>query len=470
MKLKLTFFFTVILLFKAFPQNNQPIIVTGDSLIGKSLNGQTIREVYGNVVLKQGNVIVNCKKAIQYLAKNEAELIGDVVVKQDTITLITERGYYFGNERKAESANGLKLDDGKVILTADSGKYYFDRHYANFNSQVLLYDTATTLTADRLHYYKDENKSIAVGNVKINDGENIIYADSLINFRDTRQSFAFNNVEIKNIRSNILIFGNHLEDYPQKHFSLIDRDPLLFQIDTTYRNVIDSLPGGEHVARKEIKLDTLIISAEVMKAYNDSSNYFEAIDSVKIYRGNFASVNNYSIYFRSLGMIITKKTSPLTAQPVLWYNNTQITGDSVTIFTEDNKVKKVFIDRNAFLLSYNERYKDRFNQLSGERFVMTFGDEGLEKNEVYGNVRSIYYLYEDDTPNGLTKSSANNTIMEFENKEVAVVRLYGLPNSEYYPENQIEGLERSFTLPGFYFYNNRPKKQFLLSGVIGKIK
>jgi hypothetical protein len=45
---------------------------------------------------------------------------------------------------------------------------------------------------------------------------------------------------------------------------------------------------------------------------------------------------------------------------------------------------------------------------------------------------------------------------------VSAVRLYGSPNSEYYPENKVEGKELSFTLPEYVFYKNRPTKKELL--------
>jgi len=45
---------------------------------------------------------------------------------------------------------------------------------------------------------------------------------------------------------------------------------------------------------------------------------------------------------------------------------------------------------------------------------------------------------------------------------VIEVRLYGFPKSDYYPENQVEGKELSFTLPAYVIYKNRPTKEALL--------
>lgn len=52
-----------------FAQETEHVVVVGDSLIGKTINGQNVREVIGNVVITQGDVVITCKKAIQYLVK-----------------------------------------------------------------------------------------------------------------------------------------------------------------------------------------------------------------------------------------------------------------------------------------------------------------------------------------------------------------------------------------------------------------
>jgi hypothetical protein len=39
--------------------------------------------------LTQGDVIITCQKAIQYISRNDAELIGNVVVRQDSLIIET---------------------------------------------------------------------------------------------------------------------------------------------------------------------------------------------------------------------------------------------------------------------------------------------------------------------------------------------------------------------------------------------
>jgi hypothetical protein len=73
-------------------------------------------------------------------------------------------------------------------------------------------------------------------------------------------------------------------------------------------------------------------------------------------------------------------------------------------------------------------------------------------------VYSIYYLYERDKPNGLTKSNSSNAVIFFDENEVSEVKLYGNPASEYYPEKQVNGNEKSYLLPRFIIVEDRPTK------------
>ncbi|NWG28804.1 MAG: hypothetical protein HXY48_09760 [Ignavibacteriaceae bacterium] len=428
---------------------DERIIVIGDSLVGKFIEGESIREVIGNVRLSQGNVTVTCNMAVQYLARNEAELIGNVIAKQDSLTIQTEKGYYFGNLRKTKSISGIVLDDTKVVLSADSGEYFFDESKAFFQTNVKLVDSTTTLLADELTYFKNLDKSIAVGNVKISDKDNIITADTLTHLRKTKFSFADGNVSITNFRDNLTVFGNHLEDNGQLKYTLINENPVLMQVDTTF-NV-------DEVDQNRISIDTLLIKSSVMESFRSGTNTFKATDSVKILRGGFASVNDLTTYYRNEEKIITSKIREDASRPVLWYENSQLMGDSVTIYLDEGQINELIVNFNAFMLSQNKIFDKRFDQTSSDSVHLYFSENRLERAEFAGKVQSIYYLYDDDVPNGLVKSTAHKAVIVFRENEIDQVRLYGSPTSEYYPEVKVEGLERTFTLPKFVLKEYRPK-------------
>jgi len=455
---RLSFLFIYLFIFCVSLQSqseDEKITVIGDSLIGKVVEGESVREVIGNVKLSQGNVFVTCNKAIQYLARNEAELIGNVIATQDSLTLKTEKGYYFGNLRKTKSTSGIILDDTEVVLSADSGEYFFDESRAFFQSNVKLIDSTTTLTSDELTYFKNLDKSIAIGNVNINDRDNIITADTLTHLRETKYSIADGNVSIKNLRDNLTIFGEHLEDDGQLKYTLINKSPLLMQVDTTF-NV-------EEVDQNRISIDTLLIKSNIMESFRSGTNVFKATDSVKILRGGFASVNDLTTYYRDEEKIITDKISEDASRPVLWYENSQLMGDSITIYLEDGQIKNLLVNYNSFMLSQNKIHDKRFDQTSSDGVELHFFENRLERAEFNGKVQSIYFMFDDDVPNGVVKSTAHSAVILFKDNEIDQVRLFGSPTSEYHPEVKVEGLERTFTLPKLVLKDNRPLKEDFLT-------
>ncbi|MCF6271401.1 MAG: LPS export ABC transporter periplasmic protein LptC [Melioribacteraceae bacterium] len=441
-------FIYIFLLFNtiAYAQvNNEIIRVVGDSLIGRVENGISYREVIGNVVMTQGDVRVTCNRTIQNITENSAELIGDVIVTQDTILIVSEKGYYFGNEKFIYSDTTVILEDGHVVLTADSGYYYFDLKKAVFNSEVQLVDSVSILNSDKLTYFNDIQKAIAVGNVDISDDASTIYCDSLVHLRGNNITNAFQNVRIVNLNQKLTIYGDELFDEGKKKYTRIVGNPLLIKVDSTEN-------GSE---------DTLFIRAEMLEAIEDSTKKLIASDSVKIIRGDLFSVNNYSILFRDENKLTTYRRDNDKESPVLWYTNSQLVGDSINIYMKNNRIDSIEIRDNSHILSKNENYEFRFDQISGENINLYFGKNGLERTEVATDVLSIYYLYEDETPNGVMKSSSNRAKMEFENNAVVEVSMYESVESEYHPENLVEGNELDFTLPSFIIYKNKPKKEEL---------
>jgi len=88
---------------------------------------------------------------------------------------------------------------------------------------------------------------------------------------------------------------------------------VLLQIDTIYTSEDDSV--------ESFRIDSLIIKCEVMEGIRDSASIFKATDSVKIIRGTFASVNDFTLYLKTDEKIIIEKISDEGERPILWYEN-----------------------------------------------------------------------------------------------------------------------------------------------------
>lgn len=422
-------------------------ITGGESLEQKEIDGVRYRELIGAIVITQGDLKITCRQANQYYEKNEFELIGDVVATQDTITIKTPRAYYYGDTRIVYSEWKLELNDSHYTLKADRGYYFSNEKKADFYQNVRLFDKVTYIASDSLNYFRNENKAIAVGSVMVSDTSSVLFTDTLFHFREKRFSQGFGHVKMFNPGNKTVILSGRFENNDSTGYSLITMKPLFVQVDST----------------SDGKLDTLYISSKKMEAYQDSTDRFTAIDSVKIFRNNFSAVNNLTTLFRKKNRIFTHKLESDLTPPVLWYEKSQLFGDSVYITMEKKKLKYIEVIQNAFMLSQNEDKEYRFDQMSGKKLLMNFTDGEIKRLDIDGALLSIYYLYDNKEPNGLVKASSERGNMYFKEKKVDDVKLYGSVGSDYHPENIILGKEKDYTLPGFVIFKNKPRKEEFFS-------
>lgn len=387
-----------------------------DRLVGKEMNGESVRELIGNVKFRQGSVVVTCDRAIQYLASRRIALEGNVIVRDDTLTMKGHRGLYHGAERYAEAFEGVRLDDGATTLTADYGRYFPDEKKAYFRDRVLVRDSLSTLKADELTYFRDKKRSIAQGNV-----------------------------EIYNAEDNITIYGGHFENYNEEKFSRMTIQPRVVQVE-----------------RSEEGIDTFAVSSRVMESYRDSMKRLIAIDSVKLMSASLAGEAGLAVFFTERDSIILRK------KPFIWYDHSQVSGDSIFVRLNRRKPEIVYVRGDAFTISQsNPAYPRRFDQITGVLMTMYFHEGRIQRIVVDRMATSVYFLYEDrkDTagvvrePNGLNKTSGDHVIIYFVDGRADKISVIAGVEGEYFPENMVAGREMDYYLPGFNWREDRPTKK-----------
>ena len=391
----------------ALGQGKENIILkNADVFVGKTVNGEDVREFTGNVHLVQGNVLVWCDRAVQHLAKNEVELTGRVRVLRDTVTLTAKRGTYYGNTKKAVCEDGVRLETTHVTLLADSGSYFTEERKSFFHSHVRVIDSSTTIFSDELTYLEKERESIAVHNVKVINADN-----------------------------NVQLFGDYLEHFDDTHYSRITEQPRLMQIDTSSKGVVD----------------TLVVKSLLMESFDDSTKKLIATDSVAMARGALSVRCGWARYFTR------KQFIELRQEPVVWYDDNQASGDSITLFMSHNKLQHAVIRNRTFALSLSDSaYPSRYNQLTGRKIEMFFQDDKLHEMAVDQNAISLYYLYDGKDPNGANRTSGDIITMTFLAGKIDLIRIVRGIEGTYYPENMVLKKEEKYNLDGFDLRTDRP--------------
>ena len=403
----LSFVILFLLSVNAFGQGKDNIVLkNADVFVGKNVNGEDIREFTGNVHFVQGNVLVWCDRAVQHLVKNEVELTGRVRVLRDTVTLTAKKGTYYGNTKKAVCEDGVRLETSHVILLADSGTYFTEEKKSFFHSHVHVIDSTTTIFSDELTYLEKERESIAVHNVKVINADN-----------------------------NVRLFGDYLEHFDQTRYSRITEQPRLMQIDTSSK--------GE--------IDTLVVKSILMESYDDSTKKLIATDSVAMARGPLSVRCGWARYF------MQKQFIELRQDPVVWYDDNQATGDSISLFMSHNKLQRAVIRGRTFALSLSDSaYPARYNQLTGRKLDLFFQDDKLHEMAVDQNAISLYYLYDGKDPNGANRTSGDEITMSFLEGKIDMIRVIKGIEGTYYSENMVVKKETKYNLDGFELRGDRP--------------
>jgi lipopolysaccharide export system protein LptA len=389
----------------------QPVrLIHADSLIGYSAGGESFRNLVGHVTMQQGNAVMNCDRAVQNVSRDVVDLYGDVRIEDDTLTLQSQQARYYGKTHTASTDSAIYLNDRRRTLTADRGTYNTDNKVAQFFGHVFVRDSASQLTSDQLVYYRIEEKTLADIDVRI-----------------------------KGLENNVTVHGSHFEDYGKKNYSLMTGSPLLVQIDT----------GSDG------KIDTLMITSTTMEAYRDSANErFIATDSVQVIRGPLSAHCGYGIYFSKDSMVVLQR------QPIVWYEDNQLTGDSITVYIREKKINRVHVVGAAFALSQSDSvYVDRYNQLKGKQLTMYLTDRKVDHIIVEINATTLYYLYDKNKPNGVNRVSGDRVVMYFKDGKIERISVISGVEGDYYPEKLVKNKLESYNLEGFRYYGNRPDKK-----------
>ncbi len=440
-------------------------------LTGRTVDGQSIREAKGDVEFVQGNVRVFCNSAVQYMGSNKVELSGNVKILQDTLTLLTERAVYFGDEKRAVCSGGVTLKDPNATLRSNDGVYTFNDAKAYFKGNVIIVNPKYRITSEELIYFRNSEESFATGNVivttdsgkikaqkidffsragrtfardnvVIETDSTFIYADTATEYSNERRSVASGNVMVNSLNNNTKIYGSRLENFEREMFTIVSGNAFLIKT------------GAEE--------DTLLIYCDTMLAVRVEPETYTALGNVEVIRGEFASRSGKAEYFKSSEIV------SLSREPVVWQGRIQLTADSVYAELPGNKLQKIYASRIdgiqgskiSFAISENLslNLSGRYDQISGREIAVTFSSDKVSEISVSGNSKCIYFMYEEDLPNGMNKIEGNKIDISFDSSEkISKIKVTEDPKGEYVPE-QMVGRSEQF-LPGFNYSENRPVKK-----------
>ncbi|MBK7559746.1 MAG: LPS export ABC transporter periplasmic protein LptC [Chitinophagaceae bacterium] len=497
-------------------------ILRGNSLRLITIDSVTSLEtIAGNVIIREGLTTFYCDSATINRKTNIVEAFGNIHINDnDSIHTYAQYLRYVGAERMAYLKKKVRLTDKKGTLYTDDLEYNLRTGIAIYKSGGRIVNEKTVLTSREAVYYADTKDVYFKDNVHLVDPDRDIYTDSLLyniktniatfiaktkivgkdgsiintnagtynlatgeaiftdgaSFSDSTRSgsarsIAFDkknntlqmqgNAKLVDSVNNITVLGGEIYADMNVNSFLASRKPVMIihkDGDSTYI-AADTLFSGlrkyDSLERKVFtQTDTLKTTLAVNTNDADSSiRYFIGFHNVRIFNDSLQAVSD------SLHYSTVDSTFKLFGEPVVWNDKSQITGDTLYMFTQNQKPKRLYVFNNGMIV--NQTTEGMFNQIAGRTLNGYFVDGSIDFVKVKGSpAESIFYPQDDDSAYvGMNRSSGDEINVYFVKKELNKVKFVNDVNGVLYPIRDIPADKKE--LKGFKWLDNRRPKSWL---------
>ena len=469
----------------------------------------------GGKLLNQQSVLTS-KEGTYYEQQKDVYFKKDVDLKDPKYSLKADSLLYNTNTQIATFiAPTTIIDSAKRTIHTSDGFYDTRNRKAFFGKRPVLNDGAVRITANTI-----ENDSTGISNLR----GNAVYVDTaqgvavLANFIEAnRDDGTFRATQhplmiIKQDKDSVYItadtlYSGRLSKLPKikdsatgirHHDSLKRVTPALAIIDSVAARtdsttkakmvkpavpvtdsavaIIDSTANNKRVKPTKAVVDNAAAitdtTAKVKKSKaalahskpekvkaaddkNDSTDrYFQAWHHVRIFSDSMQAVSD-SLWYSGKDSIFR-----LYRDPVMWASKSQITGDTIYLYTKNKNPDKLYVFENGFAINVSD--SNMYNQIKGNRLNGYFKNGEIDYMRSQGNAESIYYVKDDKNYLvGINNATSDIIDMRFKNKELNKVVFISDVTGTLYPIRK--ATEENKYLRGFkWLEDRRPKTKFEL--------
>lgn len=383
-------------------------------------------------------------------------------VVNGTSVLTSKEGTYYADLKDVYFKNEVVLKDPKYDLKSDSLLYNTDTEIATFISETVIIDSAKRSIKTREGFYDLKNRKAFFGKRPIiNDGAVRIIANEVETDDSTGINKLRGNAVFIDTAQGISVLANYIESNRDKGWFRATQHPLMIikqEADSIYVTA-DTLFSGrlsQLIPDSLTKKDT-IKTTTVVDTKNDSTDrYFQAYRHVRIFSDSLQAVSD-SLFYSGKDSIFK-----LFIEPVVWASGSQVTGDTIYLYTKNKKADQLYVFENGLVI--NETGSGMYNQVRGNRLFGYFVEGAIDYMRAKGNAESVYYVRDEDNfLVGINKASGDIIDMRFKNKELNRVVFISEVKGTMFPVSQMPEDEK--TLRSFQWHEKRrPKTKYELFG------
>jgi lipopolysaccharide export system protein LptA len=429
----------------------------------------------GNVAFRHDSMYMYCDSALFYEANNSLDAYGNVRMNQgDTLFLYGDRLHYKGDEMLAKVRENVVMIDKEMKLTTDSlnydrtinlgyyfnwgtvedtlnvltsewGEYDTQTNDAMFNYEVTLTNPNFVLTSDTLLYNTKTQVATIVGPSDIRSNRNHIYSTLGRYFTATDQAHLLNRSVLTNDDKRLIgdsIYYDRISGFGEA-FDRVEMDDFGGKTRLTGDYIYyNELADSAYATRRAIAIDysqgdSMFIHGDTLRLltrFPDTDSVYRIVQAyrkVRIYRDDVQAVCD-SLEFNSLDSCMT-----MYFDPVIWNGLQQVLGEVVRVYLNDSTVEWAHVENQALIVERVDT--NQFNQISGREVKAYFVGGNIERTDVEGNVKVVYYYTEEGDSVAFGMNTTECTYLTAYMKDRQVDKLYikEQSNGVFYPILQV---------------------------------
>lgn len=451
-----------------------------------------VQRLIGHVKMRHDSAYFFCDSAYFYQKTNSFDAYQNVhIIINDSVEVFSDLLNYDGNSRFAEFFDNVKLMDDSTTLLTEYLTYDRNLHLACYP------DSATTYRGDKtliscIGYYRDDIKEFSFfENVEVTSPKYQMYTDTLYYNTSIEKMWFEGPTSIIN-KENVLE-GTHgyylvnedqvfLDQRPYMHNETqrIWSDSIFYDrnlglakaydrvdmIDTSYKVIM----RGDYVEMWENDGLSYATDSAYAISYDGGDSLYIHGDTLFMYfdkqkdEAKKLIARRHVRFFKSdmqgkcdtLTYLMADSTIRMRVAPILWAEDSQLTGIDIDIKLKDNKVDRVLQKGNAFIISQDTI--EGFNQIKGTDITSRFSNGSISRVNVDGNqAETIYWIRDDDGGMiGIDVSKSETMVVEMEKESISIIKSFKGIDETMYPEEDLQ--ESNRYLSGFKWHNEaRPK-------------
>lgn len=343
-------------------------------------------------------------------------------------TLISCIGYYRDNIKEFSFFENVEVLSPKYQMYTDTLYYNTDIEKMWFEGPTTILDKENTLVGRHGYYLVDEDVAFLDKRPLMYNETQRMQSDSIYYNRDVGLAKAFDHVDMIDTSYKIVMRGNYFEMWEDSGFS--------FATDSAYAI---SYEGSDSLY---IHGDTLFVHIDKEK---EEVEKLIARRNVRFFKSDMQGKCDTLTY------LMADSTIRMRVAPILWAEDSQLSGIDIDIKLKDQKVEWVLQKGNAFIISQDTI--EGFNQIKGADITSRFRDGNIHRVNVDGTkAETIYWIRDNDgSLIGIDVSDSETMAIEIENQSVSIIKSFKDIHETMYPEEDLKESDRY--LSGFKWHD-----------------